>query len=408
MQSLTLRGLFRDRARATLGTCGGAHFLHDGFSDALYVLMPVWAEAFGLSLAQIGLLKTAYAGTMAVFQVPAGLLSERYGERILLWTGTAIAGLAYVLIGAADGFAMLLVLLMVGGLASGVQHPLSSALVVRAYDDGPRRAALGIYNFTGDLGKVAVPLAIGLMVVAIGWRGAAVSYGALGIVAAFVLLVALRRLDMGGAMSHAEKAAAPRGWGIHNRVGFAALSGIGMIDSAARYGFLTFLPFLLVGRGAGMETIGFALALTFGGGAAGKLVCGLMAERVGIIRMAVLTELVTGAGIIVVPMLPTYAVLALLPVIGIALHGTSSVLYGTVADFVDGSRQSRAYGLFYTFGIGAGAISPAAFGLISDTAGVPAALTGLGILALATLPLCYALWRAMGRARPPAAHRESN
>ncbi len=61
---MRLRRLFRDRARAVLGTCGGAHFLHDGFSDALYVLLPIWAEAFGLSMAQVGVLKSLYSGAL--------------------------------------------------------------------------------------------------------------------------------------------------------------------------------------------------------------------------------------------------------------------------------------------------------------------------------------------------------
>ena len=33
------------------------------------------------------------------------------------------------------------------------QHPLSSSVVAKAYEDGPRRAALGTYNFAGDVGK---------------------------------------------------------------------------------------------------------------------------------------------------------------------------------------------------------------------------------------------------------------
>ena len=46
------------RSRRTLAACCGAHMLHDGFSDLLYVLFPVWQAAFGLSFAQVGLLKT--------------------------------------------------------------------------------------------------------------------------------------------------------------------------------------------------------------------------------------------------------------------------------------------------------------------------------------------------------------
>ena len=43
-----------------------------------------------------------------------------------------------------------------------VQHPLASSLVSHAYETGPRRAALGTYNFAGDLGKIAAPAAIAL------------------------------------------------------------------------------------------------------------------------------------------------------------------------------------------------------------------------------------------------------
>ena len=137
----------RRHGRAMLGTCGGAHFLHDGLSDALFVLLPLWAEAFGLSLAQVGVLKTVYSGAMASFQLPAGFLAERSGERRLLVAGTVAAGLAFMLIALADGYLALAVLLLLGGLGSGVQHPLSSALVARAFEAGRRRAALGTYNF---------------------------------------------------------------------------------------------------------------------------------------------------------------------------------------------------------------------------------------------------------------------
>ncbi|MFB3135206.1 MAG: MFS transporter, partial [Rhodospirillales bacterium] len=128
------------RARATLGTCGAAHFLHDGFSDVLYVLLPLWAQEFGLSLTQVGLLKSLYMGALAMFQIPAGLLAERWGERVLLAAGTAVAGLGFVFLGMSGGFAGLIAVLLFIGSASAPQHPLSSTLVARAYEGGRRRA----------------------------------------------------------------------------------------------------------------------------------------------------------------------------------------------------------------------------------------------------------------------------
>ena len=78
-------------ARGILLTAALTHVLHDGFSDALYVLLPLWATEFRLTLTQVGVLKAVYTGGMALSQVPAGFLAERWGERRLLGAGTAIA-----------------------------------------------------------------------------------------------------------------------------------------------------------------------------------------------------------------------------------------------------------------------------------------------------------------------------
>ena len=137
------------------------------------------------------------------------------------------------------------------------------------------------------------------------------------------------------------------------------------------------------------------MALIFGGGAVGKLACGLLAERLGVIRTAVATEIATALAILVLPFLPLGAAFVVLPLAGIALNGTSSVLYGTVADFVASDRQSRAYGLFYTLGIGSGALAPAAVGVLSDAHGVTVAMFALAAAALATLPACLVLSSAI-------------
>jgi hypothetical protein len=49
----------------------GAHALHDGFTDTLYVLLPLWQAQFALSYAAIGILRALYAGVMAGLQVPS-------------------------------------------------------------------------------------------------------------------------------------------------------------------------------------------------------------------------------------------------------------------------------------------------------------------------------------------------
>jgi MFS family permease len=121
----------------------------------------------------------------------------------------------------------------------------------------------------------------------------------------------------------------------------------------------------------------------------------VLAERIGIILTVVLTEALTAAGIVVLLYLPLWPAMALLPAIGVMLNGTSSVLYGSIAEFVAPASRARAFGLFYTLGIGAGAISPWLFGALSDAASLEVALLTLSGVILTTLPLAALLRRPL-------------
>src|SRR5215831_713596 len=315
--------------RRTMAVACGAHVLHDGFTDLLYVLLPVWQAEFGLGYAEIGLLRALYVGSMAGFQMPAGALAERFGGPLILGLGTALAGVGYLLAGASAGFAMLAGALILGGLGSGVQHPIGAHLVAEAYSGNRSRNALAGYNFSGDLGKMAFPAMTAWLLTLMPWRAATAAIGVGGLAAA-VAILAVRGLP-GRAARTREAVSQPgiAGWASMGR-GFSLLLAIAMIDSATRMGFLTFLPFLLKSKGADLPMIGIALSLIFAGGATGKLVCGWLGARLGVVRATFITEGLTAAGVLLLLPLPLAAALALLPVIGLALNGTSSALYGTV------------------------------------------------------------------------------
>jgi FSR family fosmidomycin resistance protein-like MFS transporter len=380
------------RARAVLASTSSIHVLHDGFSDIIYVFLPLWATEFGLSFAQVGVIRTFYSGGMALFQIPAGFLAERWGERRLLVAGTAMTALGFITAGWAGGFASLVAILLFAGLGSSVQHPLSSSLISKAYETGGRRAALGTYNFSGDLGKAGASAVVAFVAALVGWRAAGMAYGLLGLVVAVALLIVLTRLRAGDPEPATDSQGAPlRGWGIRDPRGFSALAAIGMIDNATRTGFITFLPFALIAKGSTVAGIGTALALLFVGGAAGKFLCGLVAERVGVIRTVIFTEAATAAGIATIIVAPLPVALAALVPLGVALNGTSSVLYGTVADLVMAERRSRAYGLYYTLSVGCSAAAPTLYGIVGDLVGVPATLGIVATVVLATVPLCLVL-----------------
>jgi len=386
----------RAEERRAAGVACGAHALHDGYTDLIVVMLPIWQAEFGLGYGELGLMRGLFAGTMAAFQIPAGLVAERLGTPLVLASGTALAGLGYCLAGASAGFALLLVALAIGGLGASTQHPLASALMARAFAGARSMKALGTYNFAGDIGKMTVPAVASVMLVAIPWRPVLALIGACGLVAAAAIYLLTPRYGAEKAAVQDATTDAATSAGRY-RFAYPVLVSIGVFDSATRMGFLLFLPFVLTEKGASLPTIGLALTLVFAGGAAGKLVCAFIGARIGAIATVWLTEGLTAAVIVALLPLPLEAALVLLPLIGIALNGTSSVLYGSVPNLVTPEWRARAFSIFYTGTIGSGAIAPVLYGVVGDLLGVPAALLVVAGIVTLTLPLSLALRPALAR-----------
>lgn len=373
------------QARRTLVLAGLAHALHDGYTDAIYVLLPIWRAEFGLDYVALALLRGLYAGAMAAFQVPATRLADRLGGKRMLILGTLVAAAGYAAAGFTGGVLGLYAALVVSGIGSSVQHPIASGAVSRAYGTAAR-GPLGTYNFSGDLGKAVIPAALSLALSVAPWRPSLWLLSLAGVVVAAFLAASLPRIAPA-----ADPKAAPETPAGAGRGGFLLLFAIGVLDTGVRMGLLTFLPFLLEMRGATQPAIGTALALVFLGGAAGKFACGWLGQRWGVVGVTLCTEGATALLIAVATVLPLWPLMAMLPLLGVMLNGTSSVLYGTVPELTSAGQTERAFAVFYTGVIGSGALSPLLFGALGDQAGPVAATLATAVMALATFPFALAL-----------------
>ncbi|MDB5826802.1 MAG: hypothetical protein JWQ73_1022 [Variovorax sp.] len=372
-----------------------AHALHDGYTDMIYVLLPVWQADFGLSYGALAMLRGIYAGTMACLQLPAGRVADRLGSRATLALGTLLAALGYALAGLLGSLLGLCVALALSGSGSSTQHPLASGAVSRVYGRNAR-GPLSIYNFSGDLGKAALPAALSLLVTFMPWRHALWVLAALGCMVAAAIALFLPSVPRKAPAREQQPMVSQRTTGA----GFRLLLAVGILDTGVRMGLLTFLPFLMIQKGASSPMVGTALALVFLGGAAGKFACGWLGARMGVTGTVLTTEGATALLIIAVTFTPLLLTMVLLPLLGLMLNGTSSVLYGTVPELAPAEGTERAFALFYTGTIGAGAIAPVIYGFLGDHIGVPGATVVAALTAMAIFPLAVAL-----RAHLPASER---
>lgn len=363
------------------------HALHDGYTVALYAFLPIWQAQFGFSYAALAIVRALYYGTMGGFQVPADHALRAVSPRATLIISTILASAGLAIMALPYGFVGLCIGLVVAGIGSSVQHPRGSMLVTDSFGKAAR-GPLGIYNFSGDLGKAVLPAVVAVLLPIFAWRPVLSLMAALGIAMSIALIplapaVRVTRIAV-------DEAAAGRGRG-----GFGILTVIGALDTATRMGYLLFLPFLVHGQGGDSPTVGIALALLFIGGALGKAACGWVGERLGVIGSVMVTEAATAMLIGTTLFTALAPTLILLPLLGIVLNGTSSVLYGTVPE-LSGGDTGRAFAIFYTSVIGSGGAAPILYGMVADHSSRTIGVLASAATAVLIIPLVLTLRPYLG------------
>ena len=366
-----------------------AHALHDGYTDGLYAFMPVWQAQFGLSYAGLAIVRALYFGTMGGLQLPADRLLRRLSTRAVLALSTLVAAAGFLIMALPVGFAGLCIGLVVAGMGSSIQHPRASQLVSETYGKASR-GPLGIYNFSGDLGKATLPAVAALLLPILAWRPV------LGMMALLGLFVTFGLLSLAPAGPSAADSGTGKATAGQSRTGFVLLTAIGAFDTATRMGYLLFLPFLIHGRGGTSATVGLGLALLFIGGALGKATCSWLGQHLGVVGTVLATEAATAALIIATLFTPLVAMLAVLPLLGIVLNGTSSVLYGTVPELAPAGNTGRAFAIFYTSVIGSGGLAPIVYGAVADHSNQTVGILASAATAALIIPLVMALRPFLG------------
>jgi hypothetical protein len=123
----------------------------------------------------------------------------------------------------------------------------------------------------------------------------------------------------------------------------------------------------------------------------GQACCGWLGQRLGVVWSVIVTKAAKAVLMITTLTLPLAPTLALLPLLGVVLNGTSSVLYGTVPELARRENVGRAFALFYTSVIGAGGLAPVAYGAIADHSSRTIGVIAASLTASAIIPMVLAL-----------------
>lgn len=384
-----------------LWRCSIHHFLNDGYSWSLYPLLPLIAVDFGLSYTGAGVIKTLMTALQSSLGIPFGMLAERIGDLTVLTLGTTVFALGMALMALTWSYPSFLAVVFASGAGAASSHPVSSSLVSRRAPAARMGTYIAIFNFAGDVGKTVLPVVAAFIAHLFGWRAALFGIGAAGVVVALGLhrIKAVPSGDDGrsdeeeGAEEGQEEEPAG-GWGVLNWWAFGSLHLVGIIDSLSRSGVAVFASFLLLDKGFSQAALGGFLGLLAAGGAAGKLVCGPLADITGRRSAVMYTEILTSLGIVGLLYSRGHWVGPMMVLLGIFLNGTSSVLYALVPWVTEEHRRSRGYALYYTVTLAASGLAPLILGVIADAFGLHLMFYVMAVSLLLTVPLSFMLAEA--------------
>ncbi|MEM7561418.1 MAG: MFS transporter [Pseudomonadota bacterium] len=358
------------------------------------MLLPVLAQNFGLNYSQVGMIRAISNVATSVLEIPSGILAEKFGEKRLIVFGLICAGAGYFGVAQASDYAWILFFFLIAGIGAGFQHSLSSSILVGSFAGAKRREVMGVFNASGDMGKLAYTGIFSLFVgIGIHWNHVVTILAVLTIFFGIMVTGLLEkrevtRIDRKTA-SDRDASFSDR-WGIKHPGKFAALGTVVFLDSVVQIVFLTFLAFVLLDKNSSDALAGSGVVLALAGGMVGKYVAGYLAARFGDKNTFILLQILTITGIVILLTASLFWLLVALPLIGIAVQGSSTITYGSVSDFVTEDKQTRGYALIYSLSNGS-VVGPFIFGWIADLTSLHFSIALLVGLMLVTLVFCNVL-----------------
>jgi predicted MFS family arabinose efflux permease len=246
------------------------------------VVAPDLVQDLGLTPAELGLLTAAYLGAFALFQLPLGVLLDRYGPRLVQAGLLCVAALGCLAFAFAEEFLGLFAArAMIGlGFSAGLMASYKSSATWVPIE---RRslANTAIMSF-GALGLVVATEPTQYLVSLIGWRNAFVVFAGLILLAALFIFAAAPRKDTVGEpaplrQQFAEMLAilrTPLFWRIAPLLGLTSGVQIGVQTLWAG-------PWLRDVMGLSREEVGRHLLFMAAAFMVGIFTAGLIADRLG-------------------------------------------------------------------------------------------------------------------------------
>ncbi|MEF8790955.1 MAG: MFS transporter, partial [Haloarculaceae archaeon] len=397
-----------------------AHAVNEFYSVALPPILPLLVDDFAISYGEAGALLTVFYVTYSVFQLPAGALADRVGQRWILAVGMVVLSGGILLAAGAGDYRTLVAAEVLAGIGGSTYHPAGMSIISDLEGSTTEGKAMGIHGLGGVVGTALAPALVGGLAALFDWRLALTVGAGVGLVYGLIFLALFRDVPGpaveadGGPEPDAEPDRGPAGHGSAsgNRgastrtfasvplerwvaVLFLANLAISTELGAVR----TFVTSYLVehaGTSTGLAN-GVFFAMLVGAGIA-SLGAGTLADTMDRRTLGVAAMVASAlalAGTALVPAVPV-ALVAWFFLTGVVMWAALPAMNAITSAYSERGFSGSLFGVMLTAGSLGGAAGPLLFGVAAERFGMGTAFPMVAVVSAAGAAVFLAMRRGVG------------
>lgn len=327
-------------------------------------ILPIIVDELGLSGFEAGMLMSGFFMAYASMQVPAGLLSDRFNRRKIVFICIFLSSLSALFTGVAVNYSFLFFSRMFFGFAASIFYSPMISMISDAYEFEFRGRAIGFFMSGSRLGSAIAPIMSVIVAVKFGWRTAFLITALPGLILAllFLMLAKEPRKGRAGLGSISQIKSAWRTLMLAYILPFLMLMGSMCLN--------TFLPLYLTSKkGLTVEEAAVITFISSVTGFFGQVVGGLLTDKIGYKKTFILTLIVASSVIPLIHFSPKSVVVLPITVLGfISVAGAAPIITYTV-EFSPQEVRGLSLGIGNTIGFIGASLGSAIGGLIIDLLG---------------------------------------
>ena len=376
-----------------IATVSIAHLVQDTYSAFLAPILPLLIEKLGMTLVMSAFLDIARK-IPSLLNPFFGLLAERSDARYFVILSPAFTAVVMSLLGLANSYAMLIVLLFMAGITSTLFHIPSPGMIKASAGDKLGRG-MSYFMVGGELARTLGPLIITGGVSLWGLEGTW-RLMPFGIVASFILYYKLRnfefvekkfakRREKGDALREVKKFLAL----------FSVMGGFMFFQSAMKMAVTLYLAIYLTQQGFSLWVASSALAVLQFFGVIGTFLSGNISDKIG--RQKTLVIMSSGAAItmsLFIFSTTPYTMFPLLALLGIFMFANGPIMLSIIHE-LDTKMPTFINSVYMSINFSVSSIVVLAMGGFGDTLGLTLTYNIATILAFFAIPFAMILNRTI-------------